>query len=49
VYASRGEPNAYAGDNASYFAIGLYVSGGWQANASNPVALLFGPVSAAQR
>lgn len=49
VYASRGKPNAYSGDNASYFAIGLYLSGGWQANASNPVALLFGPVSAAQR
>jgi hypothetical protein len=49
VYASRGVPNAYPDDDASYFKLGVYLPDAWQGTAPRPIALLFGPVSAAQR
>lgn len=48
VYASRGQPNAYPGDNSAYLTLGVNMPGGWPTNASTPVTILFGPVSAGQ-
>lgn len=49
IYASRGQPNAYVGDNAAYLTLGLSLPTGWQPNATGSAIVWYGPVSAGQR
>ncbi len=49
VYASRGTPNAYPRDNASFLKMGLYIPGGWKQADPGPIVLFYGPVSVGRR